>query len=399
MYRRGNRGRINHYRTDIRKRRFNNNNNRQKKNTQRIRLQNKPTIYKPLPVNRIKQFNQTRNDTKPSELNKNINNVPKRTKNTTSNIFSKTLVTNLKIRKFNNNNIIDLVLNPYKMVLSNEYYSIFPTQLKVIRMGYYFKWTYNMVSGKRVLWYPYGVGFQKMFNEHHIVTTEQKQIDMFSNLFMSHLSDNTKFHAIPVTCSSIPGKYRLIGATLKCTNVTPATNKAGTVFIAKSDDDHGGPFYTAIPQGYEFPTIVQNNQTSNSAYGIQKELNLKLDNAPVKNTAPGTATIIINEVNNKEGNNIFNSYDEYNNVAYGFGSTLDQSEQRDTGGIANNTKYMLTFEGSGDGQMYLFEMWTVIEVCPLPETGFGGMAHDSSKGVSKRINKIINDTSNIRIIY
>jgi hypothetical protein len=357
-----------------------------------------------------KNINKNRVNTRRNRVINKYNNYPPRFSGNKGNAFVKTVMTNLKNinknkkannktnRTRNRSNIIDCILNPYKMCLTNRYFAIFPTQMKVVKLGFYYNYTVNFKNGDRLLWYPYGVGFQQVYNENNAL--KDGTANCFSNLFGIDMNDLNSVQAYCTTPCSIHGKYRLIGATLKLTNTTALTSKGGNVFVARMDDDRGAPVYMHRANAATTEKIINPNSEGTSPVipQIFEALNDLYNNATIKNNAPGTATIYINEVNNKLGNDIFSSYNEYNSANYTFAQNQYQSNIHGGNGIGNNVKFYIRYSNNSP-QTYLIEMWQVVEVAPGPTASYGGLGQDSIKGASKKIMEIINNSHPIKIIY
>lgn len=276
------------------------------------------------------------------------------------------------------------------MAINNEYYSIFPSDLKVIKLSLYNNVAVPLSDKDMLVWFPYGVGFDKFISEGYQVANEV--VKYYSCLYK--LTDvDQKITLIPTNTCSIPGKYRIIGASLKLTNVTNVTNKGGNVFINRLDDDNASPIYfgdSAKTTPFALTTATDWEKT------LKELLDTPGVNSSIKQNVSGTSTVVINEVNNKKGNDIFSSFNEYNSTAYKTGSSakfLDVSYDR---GLGHNIKYKMQATNLTT-QRYLVEMWQILEVAPLQGSTSASLGQDSLKGCSQSIMRIINKSNPFKI--
>jgi len=288
-----------------------------------------------------------------------------------------------------NKRIVDLILNPYKMALSNEFYSIFPSQSKVIKFSIYANYNILPDNDDKLMWFPYGIGFRSTMEHLRVHETQDSSFTITSTRYFNIIHKHgVNMELLPAPLSEFKGKYRIIGATLKITNTTPLNARGGTFFIANNLLDNPIPGYSVV----ERININQDIGGTDTNYDAAFEMDY--NNVPVKANFSGIDVVVINEINNKNGNNIFSSSDEFLSSRYNEESDAMISNLDNSGATGINSKYIVKFS-CNDTQSYLLETWTIVELSPDPGTGVQSLAIDSSKGVSKRISNIIDTTNHI----
>lgn len=312
-------------------------------------------------------------------------------------------ITNIQFRtmKYKNNvgksKILDYLLNPYKMVLDAKYFSIFPSQMKVIRLSLYHTWKFN-TAFRRMLWWPYGVGFTNLvenykvrISNYNVEEVATHKTNAYSNFAWIEALDGNSYTTHTVPTIGIIGKYRVIGASLKITNVSSLATKGGTVYIARDESDKGYPGYTYNDALKSVADVPDFTNDANIMYSLHQPH----DNVSIKRLYSCTESPIINEVNIHEGNAIFNSSDEYLQAAYIPGNVILPVNterlaypQETTTGI--NVKYFIELQANAQ-QSYMVESWTVLELSPDPNSsaGFMSMAQDSNVGANAYMKQVI----------
>jgi hypothetical protein len=339
------------------------------------------------------------NNVKPKKKSRN-NNRKYKYKNK-SNYFKATPITNLSRplvpfskRSNNSKKITDFILNPYKMGLNNEFYSIYPTELKVVKMSLYSRAAVIMQADEYLTWFPYGVGSKTVIDQYSNIDIDGSghHINHFSNTF--HTNVNKEVLALPTKTIDFKCRYRVIGCSLKITNLTSITNKNGCVFITKGvNENNASPvYYYSAQQPYVYKIL---NATFTNA--INELLNANQQNAPIKNNINSTQTAYLNEINNKQGNIIFTGDSEYLQTTY-YASSSNGVAYISGNNKPNNSVYYNMHFANDSPQTYLFEQWQIIEANPSGESIIGGLARDSLKGCSNRIQNLINKVNPIRVV-
>lgn len=331
----------------------------------KIRIGQKITYKQPRPTNLMFRFTKNKNN------NNNNNNRRNR--------FSK---------------ILDFLLHPYKMALNNEFYSIFPTSFKIVRMSVYTRIETTVANGDKFLWYPYGVGnrpyMESMasidFNGHGPLTK-------YSNLYR-YIASADSVAPISVNMIDFPCRYRLIGASFRITNTTNINSKSGNLFITK-DSLEGANYPTYFP-AYN---VIPNNDFKFNLIDI---FHNNVNNAAIKNNISAVQTFTINEVNTCKGNDIFCGGSEYLSDAYkryNLNTTVSDDYlvmQSATNRFANNVVYRIDHSAS-TSQSIVIEQWQIVDVIPAGTSAIAGLAHDSIRGCNPRMISIIDKSNPIEI--
>jgi hypothetical protein len=359
----------------------NNNNNNKNNNNKNVKPDSNP-----------KQYNNNWNFSKPNNnvmqrgqlvirgRNRNgrfIRNIPaRRTNNNTLYSNKQVLDNNKRNSNINQSKKLSCILDPSNAIKNSMYYSIFPSDDKVIRQSLY---TMNTVevspAGMRLMWLPNGVGFSQNFAELDIATQGDgtTQPDKFSNLLSA--TSQTQLSPLSTTTSQIPGRYRLISSMLKITNTTPLTSRGGSYFVAKFTIEKGSPIYYSS----ENPDI--DTTTGDATIYPNIMFRSSLTNVATKQLISGTQIGEIHYLNIDEGNKIFSNYNEYIQAEY----TSNNNEltyasidiNNDKGVIGNNDSYIINFAKPNVSQTYIIEQFQVFEVIPDPNTNMGNMAQKS----------------------
>jgi hypothetical protein len=279
----------------------------------------------------------------------------------------------------------DVLKTPMYMCLHQCYISIFPTSNKIIYIPLYTKTTLNILANKtsNLLWFPYGVSFSKI-NTSVTITINGSDYSI-NAISTSIFTDGTNF-TLP-THNSITeyGNYRLVGATLKLTNVSSMLNKQGDVFIAKLNDNDSWPF----AYSKEHPPTPTN--AANLVNYYNNYVSKDYTNVTIKNNFSCNEEIYINEYNTLEGNNIFSHEFEYLGDKYANEDRNAWAWPSERNATGNNIKYLVRFGLVANDQKYTLETWQLVEFVPSPLSTMANLGSSVNKLFSSDVVKQMNE--------
>lgn len=324
-------------------------------------------------------------------LNNNKNNINNKLKNNiNNNINNKLIKTNSKIDKLSDDlsklslslfpkttNIyrklkeprIDKYITPMEMGLSHRFTSLFKTGNRIRYVSLYnrFEIDNSMLPGfvAKYMWFPYSVNFQSYPDLSITVSDAQegsRPPDMISPLMRITTNSLTRtIEGMTVyNCAScgLVGNYRLVGATLKITNLSPFNTKAGSYIIYKLNEN------TAYPPFYAKALVPAKPNSPKYTEIIGTLANLNHDQVMLKQSFSASDVGYINEYNIYEGNNIFQTPNEYIGADYTNGDEPVATWSGNPQG--NNIKYEIDISPTTTLQSYLIETWQILEIVPDP---------------------------------
>lgn len=305
---------------------------------------------------------------------------------------------NYKTRQNNinqNSYKLSCIIDPSFAIKNSTYYSIFPSDDKVIRQSLYTMNTLEIGStGMRLMWLPNGVGFAQNFSEMDVADgiNSTLPVNRFSNLISA--VNTTQMTPLYTSTSTIPGRYRLISSMLKITNTTPLTSRGGSYFVSKFSIEKGSPIYYNDTQ----PTMTTTSGDAQIYPKIMFQSNLT--NVSTKMLISGTQIGEIHYINLDEGNKIFNNYNEYIQAAYtSKNETLPFAAidvDDDKGVVGNNDSYIINFAKTNVNQTYIIEQFQVFEIIPEPNTSMGNMAQKSFQKLTNYQSRVLKQYNPIK---
>lgn len=265
---------------------------------------------------------------------------------------------------------IDKMVSPMDMGLSCAFTSIFPTGNRIRYMSLYNRYEINTNSVANnqynsFIWFPYAVNFQSYPDLAITVSdgTEDgtRQPDTICPLVRTVRLVNATTIQLSMSSTSacgLVGNYRVIGASMKITNTTAFTNKAGSYMVYKLNEN------TAFPPFYN--AKLQPNATNSPDYTLilQNVVNANHDQVMLKQSFAASDKCLINEYNTYEGNNIFQTPNEYIGSSYISGA--EPVAQWDGNPQGCNIKYQLDFPPTPSVNSYILETWQILEIVPDP---------------------------------
>jgi hypothetical protein len=322
-----------------------------------------------------------------------------------------------KLRRMNNNKLFYLS-NPMLAVKEMRLFSIYSSSERVIHRGYY---NYNVLSFEvgnnyTLSWTPNGAGFKRMLDDtpaaYLIANTGPVNLghpDSFTTIMYTTVDNNlnpqTEINFVKEAFVDIPGRYRIVGATMKITNITPVVNKCGNVFTASYVGEGATNVYFlstypfASTQNYGnsgLPpmtfTYLKDNNFSNNLFNLSSKNSFSAAEKP----------ILLNFINVGPSANNFSNYNEYLQVPYnsthGFGSwscgcigpsIIDTGKPNQPQAIGNNVVFNVYFSGMTEPQNFSIETFYNIEIQPIGSSTFNSLAKPSRSKVSDRQERIL----------
>lgn len=333
--------------------------------------------------NRLNYINRKINNNKNNISNKNKNNI-------NNNINNKINKTNNKIDKLSDDlsklslslfpkttNIyrklkeprIDKYVTPMEMGLSHRFTSLFKTGNRIRYMSLYnrFEIDNSVIPSfvAKYLWFPYSVNFQS-YPDLSIKVSDGQEGSTSPNIIspLIRITTNTSTRSVEgmsvYNCSAcgLVGNYRLVGATLKITNLSPFNTKAGSYIIYKLNEN------TAYPAFYANTLVPAKPNSPNYTNVVGTLANLNHDQVMLKQSFSASDIGYIHEYNIYEGNNIFQTPNEYIGADYLDG---DEPVAKWLGNPqGNNIKYEIDIPTTTTLQSYLVETWQILEIVPNP---------------------------------
>lgn len=317
-------------------------------NTNNINTANKPK-------NQSNQLNKKTND-KIDKLTKDISKLSLSLFPKTTNIYRK-----MKEPR------IDKVVTPMEMGLSHQFTSIFKTGNRIRYMSLYnrFEMTNSNTGNTKMLWFPYCVNFQS-YPDLSITVSDGNEgsiqpnvINPIVRIVTNRLTDVAEVLTV-YNCAScgLIGNYRIVGASMKITNLSPFNTKAGSYIIYKLNEN------TTYPPFYN--SVTPPNLTNSPDYAalLTSLVNLNHDQVMLKQSFSASDVGYIHEYNVYEGNNIFQTPNEYIGVDYISG--VEPVALWSGNPQGNNIKYQIDIQTTSTTQSYLIECWQIIEIVPDP---------------------------------
>lgn len=339
--------------------------------------------------NRFRYYNN-RLRNKRINRNININNMPQKKNNTNNNNITKKIdINNKKISKLSEDlsklslsmfpkttNIyrklkeprVDKLVTPMEMGLSQRFTSIFKTGNRIRYMSLYNRFEINNSTGGLLasfLWFPYSVNFQSYpdlaitVSDGNSGTVQPDTINPLIRIISNPITETLSSINI-YNCSScgLVGNYRIVGCTLKLQNLTPFNSKGGSYIIYKLNENTVyPPFYNNSLQ----PSSTNCPDYSNTIFTLSSTNH---DQVMLKQSFSASDVAYINEFNVYEGNNIFQTPQEY--IGQEYISGVEPVALWNGNPQGNNIKYQIDIQSTAQQQSYLLETWQIIEIVPDP---------------------------------
>lgn len=215
------------------------------------------------------------------------------------------------------------------------------------------------------MWFPYSVNFQS-YPDLAITVSDGEEGSTQPNIIapLMRVVTNTLTSTIEgmavYDCSScgLVGNYRLVGASFKITNLSPFNTKSGSYIIYKLNEN------TAYPPFYNksLPPTKANSPDYTNVIGTLANQNH--DQVMLKQSFSASDIGFIHEYNIYEGNNIFQTPNEYIGVDYISG--VEPVALWTGNPQGNNIKYEIDIPATSTIQSYLMETWQILEIVPDP---------------------------------
>lgn len=351
---------------------YNNNKNNNRSNELIVRNIPKQIINDIVQNNPTNRFRKKKNNNRKFNNNnrKQYNTLKKELNEIKNNMTNK--VTNINTRNNKKEPRYDLIVSPMQMALQGRYESIYKTPNRITYMSVYSKAyvdTHQQLS-TYLFWFPYALNFNNINNNqvHVDSATTNELCNSLSNLIKVIINPDTSVREgsmIENGKCGVTGLYRIIGCTLKLTNLTSMIQKAGSYTVYRLTSNN---IYPCL-YGTTFPTEL-NAQDYFKLF--QDAANENNDQTLIKQTYSANDKCHINEFNVTEGNNIFQKPNEYLGETY-----LDSTErvakwgQNPTG---VNISYKIWLPATTGRNQYLVEMWQVVEIIPDPQTNLDSLS-------------------------
>jgi hypothetical protein len=263
---------------------------------------------------------------------------------------------------------IDKYITPMEMGLSHRFTSIFKTGNRIRYMSLYNRFEVgNSNAGytTKYMWFPYSVNFQS-YPDLAITVSNGEEGSIQPNV----ISPLMRVVVNPLTsviegmavydCSScgLVGNYRLVGASFKITNLSPFNTKSGSYIIYKLNEN------TAYPPFYNKSLTPNKTNSPDYTNVIGTLANQNHDQVMLKQSFSASDVGFIHEYNIYEGNNIFQTPNEYIGVDYISG--VEPVALWTGNPQGNNIKYEIDIPATSTIQSYLMETWQILEIVPDP---------------------------------
>lgn len=272
----------------------------------------------------------------------------------------------------------DLIITPMQMALESKFMSIYQTPNRITYMSVYTKFYMDSDTqlNTYIMWFPYCVPFNNYNNTSVRVdsTSSNTLATAMSNIIKIVTNFNHSIstaNRIPCGVCGILGMYRLVGATMKITNLTSLMNKSGSYSVYRLTESEGYPcFYS--------DNVSPDYSNSPNYFGEIRALCTKNhDQISIKQTYASNDICHINEFNLTQGNTIFSKADEY--IGNSFSSSTDFAAKWNNNPDGVNIKYLVHIPSTTTANNYMFETWSVIELIPDPTTHLDSLAQLQSK--------------------
>lgn len=266
---------------------------------------------------------------------------------------------------------VDKIVTPMDMGLSHCYTSIFKTGNRIRYMSLYNRYEVSNNTTaimQSYLWFPYAINFNSYPDLAITVSdgTEQgtRQPDVICPLLRASRTQGvvtalTNLTVFDTASCGLVGNYRLVGASLKMTNVTPFTLRGGSYVIYKLNEN------TTYPPFYNDLLKPNHQNAIDYTDTIRALIVSNHDQVMLKQSFSGSDIAFIHEYNTYEGNNIFQIPNEY--IGSSYISSAEPVAQWDGNPQGCNIKYQIDIPPTPSGlNTYLIETWQIIEIIPDP---------------------------------
>lgn len=263
---------------------------------------------------------------------------------------------------------VDRIVTPMDMGLNSRFTSIFKTGNRIRYMSLYNRFEFantNASSVTRLLWFPYAVNFASYpdlaitVSDGGTGTTQPNIISPIVKTIMTNGSIVSMEYPNVAACGLI-GNYRVVGASAKITNLTAYQTKAGSYIIYKLNEN------TVYPPFYDSSTLPNPTTAPDYTSVLGALLAINHDQVMLKQSFSASDVALIHEYNVYEGNNIFQTPQEYIGSSYISGTEVVALWDGNPQG--NNIKYQIDIAGTSNSLIntYLMETWQIIEIVPDP---------------------------------
>lgn len=264
---------------------------------------------------------------------------------------------------------VDKYITPMDMGLSHRFTSLFRTGNRIRYVSLYnrFEVDNSTIPGfiAKYLWFPYSVNFQS-YPDLSITVSDLQEGSRPPNIIAPLIRVTTnnvgpQIEGMTVyNCAScgLVGNYRLVGATLKITNLSAFNIKAGSYIIYKLNEN------TAYPPFYAQALVPAKPNSPKYTEIVGTLANLNHDQVMLKQSFSASDVGYIHEYNIYEGNNIFQTPNEYIGADYTSGEEPVATWSGNPQG--NNIKYEIDIPTTTTLQSYLIETWQILEIVPNP---------------------------------
>lgn len=360
-----NRGR---FRRIIRNNRQRNINNRLRGRYNQFRMRRNINRNNPNTVNNVKipqNNNQKNNISKKLESNnKKIAKLSEDISKLSLSMFPKTTNIYRKLKEPR----IDKYITPMDMGLSQRFTSVFKTGNRIRYMSLYNRFEALNNNGGMMttfIWFPYSINFQS-YPDLAITVSDGNngtvQPDVINPLV--RIIHNTILGSVNALycydCSScgLVGNYRIVGCTLKIQNLSPFNTKGGSYVIYKLNEN------TTYPPFYNKNNPIINSNAPDYTDILYNLVKVNHDQVMLKQSFSATDVGYIHEYNVYEGNNIFQTPQEY--IGQDYISGVEPVAMWSGNPQGNNIKYQIDIPATSTSQSYLIETWQIIEIVPDP---------------------------------
>lgn len=276
-------------------------------------------------------------------------------------------------------------------------YSFFEPTNKIIPMKVYSKHSIHVDHDYfSLLWFPYtfpgqskqlkvNAGTQEDPNYINIPTDcccSCFQLSWNENGGISYSNSSLLFS----NSNDIFGNYRLVCSTLKIMNNTPILYKGGTASVYKLTNNDGYPILTNKGRFLQTYNAMPEFLVNSFNRWLETKRN-NFDNNTIKMVFSLADDMYIDEYNVKEGNNIFQSSEEYlgrNYEIWGAESTAPflapmpantaRSTEAEFNPTGQNIKYLINFDAPVDSQDLIVELCQIFEVIPKEDSNYANLA-------------------------
>lgn len=278
----------------------------------------------------------------------------------------------------------DMLISAMNMFKYSMKYGFYKCSLKLVKFDHYFKYAHNHGNTReQLIWFPYAYPAPPTGTVNYNSGTAQ--VDEIAPLVIRDASTGT-YAGIGAAPTTLKGENRLIAATLRIMNFSPATTRQGTYTIYRLHESGivpmaGNSGYSMAPN--RIPQVYKDQ--------ANPILNGPLDTVSSKLTFGSSEVGYIDEYNVHEGTSMFCSTNEYLGMQYlnyqGGSAIVYPSADGDikSNPVGLNVTYVIDMPAVTTSQNYLIEAWTVWEVAPSTESGLGGIAQIENNIFSQKV--------------